>query len=246
MRALLGFCAVVVCLSAASANDTGGLAGRIRLSASAFKALRAGLPASVRQNLAAKITPQQQLAAIEADPSMRAQLQNLQPRASVMKLSDPAWQAGITLTPLAQTYPPEAGYGEAQLVLTTRAAHFSQFAPLPTAAQDPPLLWLNVAGNNTPLVWIEANWPEPGPYLITFFLKDLWPNSSARPRVRGSSGFVQPAPNAPTGGDQWTVLWNVDDPGKLRHEIAVYPPESGASFLICCLSKVVVSRLVIG
>ncbi len=242
MRRLVGVLAFVVCVSGAVAAGS-GLLSRTGLSVSAQRALKAGLSPAARQSLAARITPQQQLRMLEASPAMQARLQQLGPAMTVKQLQNSAWQEGITLTPLATTYPAGGDYMSFGLALQTRAAYISQLTPLPTAADSPQLLWLNVAGNNDPLLRIEAKWPERGAYIVTFFLKDLWPNSTARPRIRVGATMTPVVSNTPTGGDQWSILCAADDPQDLYDEIAVYPAEIGFGFTVCCLSKVVVSKL---
>lgn len=241
MRKLVGVLAVVVCASGAVAGGS-GLLSRNALSVSAQRALKTGLSPAARQSLAGAITPAQQLKMLEASPAMRAHLQQLGPVMTAKQLQDPAWQDGITLTPLAATYPAGGDYMNFSLALKTRAAYISQLTPLPTAEQEPPVLWLNVAGNNDPLLWIEAKWPEPGGYLVTFFLKDLWTNSTAKPRIRVNGAMTTVVSNTPTGADRWTILCTADDPQDLYDEIAVYPTESGFGLTMCCLSKVVVSK----
>jgi len=241
MRRLVGVLAVVVCVSGAVAAGS-GLLSRTGLSVSAHRALKAGLSPAARQSLAGAITPAQQLKMLQASPAMQARLQQLGPAMTVKQLQNTEWQDGITLTPLAATYPAGGDYMNFNLALNTRAAYISQLTPLPTAEQEPPVLWLNVAGNNDPLLWIEAKWPEPGGYLVTFFLKDLWPNSTAKPRIRVNGAMTTVVSNTPTGADRWTILCTADDPQDLYDEIAVYPVESGFGLTMCCLSKVVVSK----
>ena len=241
MRRLVGALAFLVCVSGAVAAGS-GLWSRTALSVSAQRALKTGLSPAARQSLAAAITPAQQLKMLEASPAMQARLQQLGPAMTVKQLQNSEWQEGITLTPLAATYPAGGDYMNFNLALKTRAAYISQLTPLPTADQQPPVLWLNVAGNNDPLLWIEAKWPEPGGYLVTFFLKDLWPNSTARPRIRVNGPETTVVANTPTGADRWTILCTADNPQDLHDEIAVYPTESGFGLTTCCLSKVVVSK----
>jgi len=247
MRSLLAVCGIVVCLSGTGAAGGGGtptLAKRPTLSAAALRTLQAGLSDAARQNLAGTITRQQQLLMLQSDLTMRRRLQDLGAGSAPLPLGGDPWSAGITLTPVVHLYPAEATYSNFSLSLQTRAAWLSPFSPLPSSAQNPPLLWLNVGANYDPLFWVEAKWPAPGPYLITFFVKDLWPNSVARPRVfHDGVGMQEPIPNTPTGGDRWTFIWNASNPQKQHQEVALYPTESGFGFTCCCLSKVVISKL---
>ena len=175
---------------------------------------------------------------------MKLRLAKLGFKNTTQPLGSTPWDTGLTLTPLAPTYPATADYMNYNLALRTRAAYLSQLTPLPTATQNPQVLWLNVAANSSALLSVEAKWPSTGGYLVTFFIKDLWPNSTAKPRVwQNGVGMVTPVANTPTGGDRWTILWNVEDPADLNDEIGLYPAASGLGFTCCCLTKVVVSKL---
>ncbi|MGI5817294.1 MAG: hypothetical protein ACOX9R_04275 [Armatimonadota bacterium] len=241
MRMLPGVWAVLLWVSAAMVCGADGPADRVMLSRQEASALTAGLSPSARRSLAGTITPREQLTAIQTQPAMARQLRRLRLSGSGGKPDDPAWMTGITLTPLEATYPADGDYMNFSLALTTRAAYLSQVTPLPTAAQEPPLLWLYVPSSNTPLLSIEAKWPMRGAYLITFVLKDVWAASVARPRVHVNGVMQQVYADSEVGCDRWTVVCLAEDAQSLYHTITVYPAEIG--FTLCCLSKVVVSKV---
>ncbi|MCE5240232.1 hypothetical protein LLH23_17350 [bacterium] len=246
MRSVLVICCLVAFLSAACAAGGSGPTPvkRPGLSATALRTLQGGLSLTARQGLAGTITREQQLAVLRTDPLLSKRLAGLGAAAMTQPMGGDAWSTGIALTPVSYLYPANATYDSFALCLQTRAAWLSPFNPLPSAAQNPPLLWLNVAANSDPLFWVEAKWPSPGAYLITFFLKDLWPNSTAKPRVfHDGYGMQTPVANTPTGGDQWTFLWDASNPQRQHQEIGLYPAESGFGFTCCCLSKVVIRKL---
>lgn len=236
--------ALALCLSQALAAGGGSAPVKpLSLPATTLRALQGGLSATARQSLGGSITREQQLTMLKTDLRMGARLRNLGGNVTTQPMSSTPWDTGLTLTPLSLLYPSDANYDNFQLALQTRAAWLSPYSPLPAASQTPPLLWLNVAANYDPLCWVEARWPAPGLYLVTFFVKDLWPGSIAKPRVRIDGSMQTPAPNTPTGGDRWTILVDASGPQNQPKEIALYPAESGFGFTACCLSKVVITRL---
>lgn len=243
MRVLLLACAILLGVHAAVA--AGGARVRRPTSAAAQLASpRPSLSAAARQSLAGTITRQQQLQVLQAAPGFSARLRNLGVSNVTQPMNSDPWQTGLTLTPLAPLYPGDATYDTYQLALQTRAGWLSPFSPLPAAAQTPPLLWLSVGANYDPLFWIEVKWPAPGAYLVTFFMKDLLPTSTAKPRVfKNGAGMLTPVPNAAPGGDQWTMLWEATTGPNTSEEIGVYPSESGFGFTFCCLSKVIIRKV---
>lgn len=245
MRKALLVCGLLIVASVAMAADGVRVVPRVKLPETQLRQLKMGLPATALSSLGGTVTRAQQLQFLSSSPAWLKQLQALgAPQVTGGSSSDALWNAGITLTPLAATYPAGADYDTSVLSLRTRAGMVGPLTPLPHSAQNPPLLWLNVGDNADALLWIEAKWPVPGTYLITFFMKDLFPNSLAKPRTwKSGLGMMDLAPNTPSGGDRWTVLVDASDPQHLEQDIAVYPAESGFGFTFCCLSKVVVSRL---
>ncbi len=243
MRTALAGIALIGCLSAVWAEGGGtSLRKPVAISAATLHHLQQGLTPAERLSLAGTITPAQQLAALQSNPTLRKRLQQLKLKAFTPGVDMGPWEAGITLTPLAATYPAGGDYGNFSLALRTEVAWLSQMTPLPFAGQNPPLLWLWAPNNSSPLFRIEAKWPMRAAYLVTFFMKDVIPNSVAQPRVWQDGGLKHAFGNAPSGGDQWTILWLAPDPQNLYHEIKVYPSELTAGFVACCLSKVVVSK----
>ena len=160
--------------------------------------------------------------------------------------TDP-WGKGVTLTPLAPMYPKAADYGTFQLRLTSHSTVLDPPGrPLPHAGQNPPLLELDLWGEgDNRLITIEARWPQPGAYLVTFFVRSREVSDpAAKPRVRVDNETLTPAPNTPTNGDRWTILLAVGevDPTKLA-TLSLLSSQPGSGFSRCCLSKVVISRL---
>jgi len=201
------------------------------------------LSQTARQRLAGTITAEQRVALVKAQPVLLARIQELFRGDALRRPLDQIWLSGITLTPLDATFPQGAGYSDYRLALRTDAAWLSQMTPLPTAAQNPPLLWLTASSNNSALLYIEAHWPQRGAYLLTFFMKDVWPNSSAVPRIRVNGVPTEVYPD-PSGDDvAWSVACIAEDPQQLYHTISVHPEATGYGFMACCVSKVVISKI---
>lgn len=241
MRKLAGIWVLLLCVCAVSSAQPRAIARRSGQLAAALSTLQSGMSPVVRQRLAGTITPQQQMAAIMARPELMRRISALKDAEQDRPL-DPIWLSGITLTPLDATYPAGSDYAHSSLALRTEAAFLSQMTPLPTADQSPPLLWLNASGNSAPLLWIEARWPKRGAYLITFLLKDVWPDSPATPRVR-VNGVMQEPIQYPPGDVAWTVVCLAEDSDDLYQSILVYPEATGYGYMLCCLSKVVISKI---
>lgn len=77
-------------------------------------------------------------------------------------------------------------------------------------------------------------------------MRDLFPTSPARPRVRvpGNAALQPLCPNTPTGGDRWTTLWDATGSDYASQQVEVFPGEGGGfAFTYCAFSRVVVSRL---
>jgi hypothetical protein len=246
MRTALLVCAIMASWSAALAAGGRSAAPvkQLSLSAAAVRTLRAGLSPTALQSLSGSITRQQQLMSLHSDPVMGKRLGDLGLNTTTQPMSGDPWSTGVAVAPLTPLYPASATYGTFQLALQTRAAWLGPFSPLPSPSQSAPLLWLNVDSNQPPLFWVEVNWPSTGVYVITLLMKDLWPTSTARPRVfKNGAGMQTPVPNTPSGGDRWTILWEVSSPNSLHENVGVYPAESGLGFTCCCLSRVVISKL---
>ncbi|MEN6546945.1 MAG: hypothetical protein ABFE07_12985 [Armatimonadia bacterium] len=243
MRSLPIICGVLLCVHGAMAAGENSMP-RIGVSASALRNMRASLSGPARKSLAGTITQAQQLKILRTDPSLAARLQQLGVGVETHPMGNDPWQSGIAVAPLTPLFPANATYDSFRLSLQTRAAWLSPFSPLPSSSQNPPLLWLNVASNSDPLFWVEAKWPSTGVYLVTCFMKDLWPNSIAKPRFfKSGSGMQTAVSNVDSGGDRWTFLWEANNPQDLEDEVSVYPSESGFGFTCCCLSKVVISKI---
>jgi hypothetical protein len=242
MRSLWVVGVVVGCLAQVWADGTPPPNRTKVLPAAMLRHLQQGLSPAARQRLAGTITPRQQLSVLQSDPAMRQKLRGLKLKAPQPLPLDPAWETGITLTPLNPAWGPAANTASSFLCLGTEAGYLSRSNPLPAAGQNPPLLWLR-APSSSPLLRIEAQWPIRGAYMITFFMQDIWPNSPYKPRVWQQDTPLTVYGNAPTGADQWTILWLAPDPQQLYHEVRVYPSEQPYGFMACCISKVVVSRV---
>jgi hypothetical protein len=246
MRTLLIVCGVLVSLSAAlgARGRETSPARQLALSPAALQALRAGVPAATLRSLSGTVTRQQQLRWLRSDAVMGQKLQGLGVNPDPPPLGGDPWSTGVTVSPLAPIYPAGANYSNFQIALQSRAVWMSPYAALPAAGQNPPLLWLNQSANCDPLFWVEITWPATGVYMMTFQMKDLLPTSIAKPRVfKNGSGWQIPIPNTASGGDSWSLLWEVSNPNDLHETVGVYPADSGFGFTCCCLSKVVFSRL---
>ncbi len=239
----VGVLALLLCVSPGLHAQSTLAARRTQPPPGGLEAVQAGRSQSARPRLAGTITPEQQAALIKARPVLLGRIQRLFGDAAFRRPLDPIWLSGITLTPLDATFPQGANYGNSKLALRTEAAWLSQITPLPTASQTPPLLWLSVPSNNGTLLWVEARWPQRGAYLLTFFLKDVWPNGSATPRIRVNGVPTEVYPD-PSGDDvTWSVACLAEDSEQLYQTISVHPEASGYGFMACCASKVVVSKI---
>jgi hypothetical protein len=249
MRAILTICAVALCLSGALA--AGGTARqldrRANLKASALKLVRAGLAPAVRKSLAGTITRDQQVMMLRSEPKMAQRLEKFGATATPLPATLGSWDTGITLTPLLAGYPLGATSQNYELSLDSEAVWLcGQGVPLPNPTQDPPLLWFSVPWEtNQCLFTLWARWPQPGAYMITFFLRNVW-DTAAKPRLCDRvhhETMLTPIPNKPTCAERWTILWDASDPNAQYQAIDVYPSEDTVNFAACCLSKIVVTRV---
>lgn len=242
MKRLMMLAVVVAGASAALAGPTTMMRPQTSLSPQTRQALAAGLSAQSLRTLGLKITPAEQLRVLKSDSGYAAKLGGVTLPPVTLHGTD-AWLTGIALTPLAPDYPAGSAFNAAAS-LNSRAITLGPGTPLAKAGQTPPLLWLWVAGNEDPLLWVHVKWPQPGLYMLTFSMHDLFPTSIARPRARLSDGQT-PAliPDTQVGGTKWTMLCDGTDPQKAETDIALRPEQSGLGFTFCCLSQVVITRL---
>ncbi|MEI6501358.1 MAG: hypothetical protein WCP21_10085 [Armatimonadota bacterium] len=207
------------------------------------QALTARLNKSTLRSLSARITPTEQLRLLKLNPAYAGQTFNVPAQTTHVTSTDP-WNTGITLTPFVPAFP--AGViSNYTLGLSTNAGMLAPYLPLPLPSQNPAAFWLYTPDNEVPLFTIEAHFPAPGGYLITFVMCDIWPASPACPRVKVPSlnQKVDLVGNKTRGADKWTMLWNAL-PGTYANEsIEVYPSSMNLGFNFCCLSKIVISRL---
>lgn len=207
------------------------------------QALTARLNKSTLRSLGAKITPTEQLRLLKLNPAYAGQTFGVASQTTHVMSGDP-WYNGITLTPFVPAFPAGA-ISNYTLGLSTNAGMLAPYLPLPLPSQNPVAFWLFSPDNQAPLFTIEAHFPAPGGYLVTFVMCDLFPTSPACPRVMVPSlnQKVDLVGNKTRGADKWTLLWNAL-PGSYANEcIEVYPSSMNMGFNFCCLSKIVISRL---
>jgi len=246
MRTVLIIGGLVVSLSVAiTAGGESKPASRINPQPQDMRSPPKPLSDAELRSLGGTITREEQLAAVRSNPAMNKLLQRLGSGKAAFPTYSDAWSKGITLTPLAGVYPPDADETNCQLYLETEAGHFQGVRkPLPHPGQNPPLLWLRQIDKNKPLVRIWAHWPTPGGYLITFFIKDRSPNSRGAPRVRVGDSYQTAVPLNPLSGDRWTILWNgIQLHPRILEPVDLHPGAIEYDFLSCCLSKVVIRKL---
>lgn len=213
------------------------------LDATTRQALTVRLNKSTLRSLGAKITPTEQLRLLKLNPAYAGRSFTVPSQTTHVTSTDP-WSTGITLTPLAPAFPAGATQNCA-LSLNTMAGMLAPYMLLPIPSQNPPTFWMHTPDNNVELFWIDAHWPAPGGYLITFSMCDLVPTSTACPRVwmPGVNQKVDLVGNKTVGADKWTMLWNARPDTYANEEITVYPSPAGWGFTYCCLSKIMISRL---
>lgn len=246
MRYLAAILALVLCVSATLVQAAGGATttSRARRSTAVQRVVRQGLSPAALQGLAGSITRDQQLAVLRSEPATAARLQKLGVSTVTLTNADANWNEGITLTPLAPVFPANADYYGFKLALETQSAYVSPWSPAPSASQQPPLLWLNTMWSSLPLITLDARWPSAGAYLLTFFMTDIWSESSARPHVLRADGTLQTlTPNTPKNATQWSLLWEVASTDAFFYQIHIYAQDDGLGFTTCALSKIVVTKL---
>jgi hypothetical protein len=243
--ALIALTVLVAVSLVHAAGDLEPAAKRRPLDAATAQTFKSRLNKSALRSLGAKITPGEQLRLLKLNPEYAGQTPVASDK-SVRQVADQAWYNGITLTPLAPSFP-LADVDRTLLRLNTRSAMLTSGMPLPVSSQSPPTLWLyHAADSDEPLLWLDVNWPAPGLYLITFVICDVVPDATACPRVwmPAANQMVNLTGNKPSGADKWTVLWNAS-PNTYRDGVVLLfaPSTMGAAFEYSCLSKVVISRL---
>lgn len=200
------------------------------------------LPQAVLQSLAGAITRDEQLQMIRTVPRMGELLKKLAiGKALYPTTAGGSWSTGITLTPLSLVYPAGVQKDEdCQLLLYSEAAVFSPpKMMLPAPGQNPPLLWLRRCQENPDLLTLKTRYPEPGTYLVTFFMRDNSTSSTGEPFILVDFRGVDVATNATR--DRWTILHSLPTLPTGGTSWVTVRPRSG--FNSCCMSKVVVSRL---
>lgn len=252
-RSLLWGSGLVVCLAVVGAAVGGSQSGQLsspRTSVSNVHVVQAPLSAATRHRLAGTITREQQLSLLRSDPTQRARLARLGVSTATRLPSSGSWGTGITLTPLTHFYPPAAAENHHyQLCLETDVAQMSVARPLPAPTQTPPLLWLATHAGEAEdiLVSVMAQWPSAGAYMLTFFVSDpsVADRAASDPAVRPRVCFGGPSQETlipSEDGDRWTFLLEIpaDD---LDQNVSLLPSRDGSGFTACCLSKVVVTKV---
>jgi hypothetical protein len=244
MRHLM-ICGALLALVAVGSAAAPAKAVRPALSATSLRTLRQGLPLADLQRLGGVVTRQQQLTMLRANPQMAARLVQLGAGNQMQVMEGDAPTPSITLTPLAPRVPDGLDENVPFAALTSDAILLQPpGAVLPNAGQNPPHMWMFVTSNTAPLCTLKVRWPAPGAYMITLFMRDVIPISTAAPRVGRHTGPLQtPVADKTPGGTQWTFLWQVTTIPALPEEISVFPVDSGFGFVLCCLSKVVINKL---